>query len=371
MDNATYDPKMLPVVVAGDALADDPFVLIDVGCGLGIDPAWRFFRDKLRGHGFDPQVAEVERLEAAEKGGMQYHAAFIGLPDDHPLVVRRNARRAEDSYFDVFGRTSASAAQQRAAAIGDSSFYETNDWVSADLAHEKLGLAEALRREGVEQVDFVKIDTDGSDRDVVLSFEEMIETSGVLGFMIETPLTGSDDVSANTFHTIDPLLKRHGFLVGTIEVNRYSRAALPAQFKYAILAQTNSGQPIWTDAVYFRDVVHPDWRRFGELSPTKLLKLACLYELFELPDCAAELLLAHRDDLADLVDVDAMLDLLTPPLDGVQLSYRDYVAAFHADPTRFYPSPEPVGEIEPEPAPPKPTLVQQAKHLAARLLGRV
>ena len=371
MDNANYQPKMLPEIVAGDALADDPFVLVDVGCGLGIDPAWRLFGDKLRGHGFDPQIDEIERLHAVEEGYMQYHAAFIGLPHDHPLPRRRASREAELSYFEPFARTSAASARIRADAQGDVSFYETNAWTGVPLATSTIGLAEALRREDAETVDFVKIDTDGSDVDVLISFEEMLRPAGVLGVMIETPFTGDDDESTNTFHNIDPILKRNGFQIYAMAVNQYSRAVLPARFKYEILAQTVSGQPLWGDLVYLRDAVHPDWRRFGDLSPTKLLKLACLYELFDVPDCAVELLLAHREALGAIVDVDDLVELLTPPLDGKEVTYDEYVAAFAAAPSRFYP-PGPEPEPEPEPAPvPEPTLVQRLKHFLARAVGRV
>jgi hypothetical protein len=369
MDNLNNDPRMLRAIVETDALADDPFVLVDIGCGLGIDPAWRLFGRHLRGLGFDPQVSEIERLRAAETGEVHYHAAFIGLPDDHPILRRRRERLAEEAYYNVWARTSAGAAARILDERGSATFYETNAWTAESLATARLGLAEALRSDGVDHVDFVKIDTDGSDLDVLLSFEEMIRPAGVLGFMVETPFTGSADDSTNTFHAVDRVLKRHGFQIGAMSVNRYSRTALPAQFEYAILAQTVQGQPLWGDLVYVRDTVHPDWSQFGELSPTKLLKLACVYELFDLPDLAAELLLAHRAELESLVDVDALLDLLTPPLDGQRVSYADYVAAFEAAPTRFYP-PQP--EPEPEPAPPPPpTLVQRAKHLAARALRRV
>jgi hypothetical protein len=368
VDSISYDPRFLLSIVETGALEEDPFVLVDVGCGLGIDPSWRLFGNALSGHGFDPQVAEIERLRAEEAGGMQYRAAFIGLPDDHPIPQARRERSfAEEAYFDLFRRTSAAAAAALATQSGQATFYETNDWLGLELASEKIGLADALRREGVERVDFVKIDTDGSDLDVLISFEEMIQPSGVLGFMVETPFTGSAHESTNTFHTIDPLLKRHGFQIAAMTVNRYSRAVLPAQFKYAILAQTVQGQPLWGDLVYVRDAVHPDWRRYGDLSPTKLLKLACIYDLFELPDLAVEMLLMRRHELEALVDVDAMLDLLTPPLDGEQVSYREYIAAFEADPTRFYPPPPVVDE---PPPPPPPTPIQRVKGVLARTLGR-
>lgn len=53
--------------------------------------------------------------------------------------------------------------------------------------------------------------------------------------------------------------------------------------------------------------------------------------------CAAEVILAHREQVAAAVDPEALLDLLTPPLRGEQVSYADYVAAFDDDVELFYP----------------------------------
>ena len=94
------------------------------------------------------------------------------------------------------------------------------------------------------------------------------------------------------------------------------------------------------DAVYLRDGASPAYELvWGEpLADAKLVKLACLYELFRLPDCAVELLLTHRARLERLIDVDHALDLLTPPLRGREVSYREYVADFTGDPTSFYPA---------------------------------
>jgi FkbM family methyltransferase len=357
---------MLLDIAGGETLADDPLVLIDVGCGLGIDAGWRRFGKHLHAHAFDPQLVEIERLTNEEKNpNVHYHAALVGLPADHPVAIRRAELTHTETYFDPFGRSSAMAAQAHAKVAGSATFYETNDWPELELSTRRVGLAEFLRSENVESVDFVKTDTDGGDLEVLLSFEPMIESSGVLGFMVETPFTGSADDAAHTFSNVDRLLKRYGFLLSAISVNRYSRAALPAPFKHTILAQTVTGQPMWGDLVYLRDAAHPDYARFGELPPTKLLKLACLYELFRVPDCAAETLLAQREQLSPLVDVDRMLDLLTPPFKGKRVSYREYLAAFEEDPMQFYPDRRNFGPLQP----PQPTLVQRAKHLVARALG--
>ncbi len=99
--------------------------------------------------------------------------------------------------------------------------------------------------------------------------------------------------------------------------------------------------------IYMIDAGHPDYARFrgGELSPTKLLKLACLYEMFRVPDAAVELILRHRDAIATLLDPAPLVELLTPPLHGDRLSYAEYVRAFEEDPQRFFPRRTAVQEV--------------------------
>lgn len=357
---------MLFDLVGKGLLADDPFVLVDVGCSLGLDPAWRLFGSDLHAHAFDPQIAEVERLTREEENpNVHYHAVLVGLPDEPPP-------RRDDPYFNAMSRTSTRRALEWLRADRDATFYETNDWRRLELADEKVGLADFLREAGVESVDFVKTDTDGGDLEVLRSFEEMVRPSRVLGFMVETPYTGSDSDTVHTFHTVDRLLKRYGFVLGALSVNRYSRAALPAPFAYSIMAQTVWGQPMWGDLVYLRDGAHPDHVRFGDLSPRKLLKLACLWELFGVPDCAAEILVVHRERLLQFVDVDRLLDLLTPPLDGRPVSYEEYMASFDEDPTRFYPAPEGHEQAsEEEVTPPlDPSFVRRARDRVSRAIGR-
>jgi hypothetical protein len=125
-----------------------------------------------------------------------------------------------------------------------------------------------------------------------------------------------------------------------LSANRYSRAALPAPFLYPALYQTVSGQPIWGDMIYLRDAASTDYRSvWGEdLSTTKLLKLACLYELFQLPDCAAELIVAHRDRVRPLADPATLLNLLTPRFRDRDRSHDEHLQLFEENVEAFFPS---------------------------------
>jgi hypothetical protein len=341
MENANYQPAFTHSVVKNAVLRDHPFNLIDVGCGMGIDPLWRVFEPHLIARGLDPQLDEVERLRHEETNPrVRYEAALVGLPENGRGHEGRRLGRDEPSqYFTPWPRTSAASAIQREVDSGRRSLPELNSWQIEPLADRIVSLTDFVHEQGLETVDFVKTDTDGADYEVLLSALDLVRTKDILGFMVETPFAAAPGDMEHSFANVDLLLRRQGYLLYTLTVNRYSRAALPAPFAYEMFAQTTFGQALWGDSVYLRDAGAESYVEVwgAELEPPKLLKLACLYELFETPDSAAELLVRHRPALAQLIDVDRSLDLLTPPLHGERVSYAEYRAAFERDPYEFYP----------------------------------
>lgn len=329
-------------LVADGALRDEPFTLVDVGCALGIFRRFRVFGEQLRAVGIDPQIEECRRLAAAEEEpAVTYRAALVGLPPDHPFSVgRATLDGLRERYYTGFPR----ASTRRALAIltsDQSPTAKTQTWSQQRLATDRLTLRDVAELEGLASCDFIKTDTDGSDLEAVLACEDSLRDLSVLGLQVEMPFIGSDAPEANTFHNIDRVLRRNGFSLFSLTTVRYSRTALPAQFVRAEPSGTVTGQVIWGDGVYLRDASSPEYGSVWPeaLPPLKLLKLACIEELFELPDCAAELLLTHRERLQELVDVDSLLDLLTPRgPDGRHVPYAEHVARFEEDPRSFYPT---------------------------------
>src|SRR5689334_20580118 len=112
MENVNYDPPFLQHVVSTHLLGDATFTLIDVGCALGIDPAWRLFGPHLRAYGFDPQSDECQRLQSHEENPhVRYIASFVGLGEDHEFLrgVAADSTRTQN-YWNSFPRVSAMAA---------------------------------------------------------------------------------------------------------------------------------------------------------------------------------------------------------------------------------------------------------------------
>jgi hypothetical protein len=134
-------------------------------------------------------------------------------------------------------------------------------------------------------------------------------------------------------------MREHGFSLFDFEIYRYSRAVLPGHFVYKIPAQTHEGQVVWGDALYLRDITAPGYEdRWGSLDKYKLLKLACIEEIFGLPDCAAEVLQMNRDVLKADVDIQASLNVLAQEMDPTSTSFREHNEKFQSSPKAFYPA---------------------------------
>lgn len=327
-------------ILKSGVFCDSPFSLADVGASGGISRFWDVFGQDLRAYGFDSLIHEVERLNAACGPNRRYYAYRVGDSTYQP------PRGVPDS--QPFPRTSAVRALELMKVNYETEYFDQSG--SGQHTTEMIELDRFFLEAHPTDVDFIKIDTDGSDYQVLRGARRLL-SGGVLGVAIESQFHGLVHDESNTFRNIDRLLTAHGFSLFDLEVYRYSRAALPKLFTYNIPAQTVSGQVLWADAIYLRDFGKPDYESEWSIrfAPSKILKLACLFEIFGLQDCAAELLVKHRAAVAAIVDVDRCLDDLTPD-DSVasswknlfagrkRSSYSDYVRRFEQNPASFYPS---------------------------------
>jgi hypothetical protein len=225
-----------------------------------------------------------------------------------------------------------------------------------------------LRERGIDDVDFIKIDVDGPDFLILRSLVQTLEDAKVLGVGIEVNFFGSADPHIHTFHNVDRLMKQNGFELFCLSTRPYSVAALPAPYQLSVPATTRWGRIYQGDAIYFRDLAAAEQAAWAHSAGAyKLAKLAALFSLTGLPDCAAEVLLRFRSVLEPVLDVDTGLDALadqsqSPDKPGIP--YADYMAEFESDSARFYPAPT----ATTQPADPKSSRVRaQLRHIIQSL----
>jgi SAM-dependent methyltransferase len=311
-----------------------PFVLVDVGCAGGIAGPWRAFGPSLIAHGYDPDIDACEQAQAREPfPHVRYHAGFVGLPDSHPSVQRRRAEAARWPNTNIWGRVTAGHLPGKQQDGDESAAVRL-----ADLA-AIVGVEEIVRDEQLPTVDFLKVDVDGPDLEVLESAQDVLADRQVLGVAVEVNWFGSANPSEPTFHNTDRFVRRQGYALFGITVRPYSRTDLPGPFLRELYAETRFGQPYQGDAIYVRDLAAPENEGLADsYAAQKLIKLACVYELVGLPDCSAEVLNRFAPRLTAFGDTEELLDALTPPLLGAELTYRQYIAKFEEAPHLFLPS---------------------------------
>jgi FkbM family methyltransferase len=320
------------VKAIADRLRSEGFTLVDVGCADGVAQAWFGFGKRLRVFGFDPRSDEINALQKREQEGVHvYTTGFVGIPSEHPFAVASKGspvlqrfpwkRLAIDWWQQL--QSDPSAPQIVPPSIPPQE--------RRPPPTPTILLGEFLKTRGDFPVDFIKIDVDGADLDILHSLDEILWDRKVLAVGIEVNFFGSADPYCNTFHNTDRFLREQGFNLFSLSQRKYAGRYLPTpSIDHPYPAETVVGRLLQGDAFYARDLADPENQHLSSsYGHDSILKLAAIFSLFNLPDCAAELLVRN----APLIDADfqrTALDLLAvqaqrnvPPL-----SYRDYIDAF-------------------------------------------
>lgn len=319
----------------------NPLSVVDVGCSGGIASMWRQYQD-LKMLGIDPVVDECLRLGSIEdRSDILYRDAFIGLSDDH-WFKKKKADVGKTQYWsgNPWDRLSSAAAQNILDRINSESLEnlsEFNNWSKKRLTENFFTLDEVCKNNNFNSVDFIKIDVDGPDLEVLYSGEGIIKNSPVLGVAIEVNYYGSDSELDNSFHNTDRIMRGLGFDLFDLTLRRYSSSALPLQFAIHCTAQTLKGRPYQGDALYLRDPcahqANNNAPKCPDLSLLSQFKLASMYELFGIPDHAVELICQMN------IDSDTkkyLCDAFAKHYTNYE-NYIDLMSNFNKDPRRFYP----------------------------------
>ena len=332
-------PILPEAIRAWDPEAISAFGLIDVGCSGGIDSFWESFGSALHALGYDPLEAEVARLNATAPGpNVRYRAAFVGCEDYDSLFppeLRRDQTLSRDGHS--FPLTSAAAWCEIFSVDYEKEKY--NLGAERAYSEERVTLDTDPAVAWLPSADFLKVDTDGHDIEVLYGARKLLETS-LLGVLVEAQFHGPAHPHSNTFANIDGYLRDLGFSLFDLETFHYTDASLPGEFVHPLPAQTHAGPVQWADALYLRDL---RLGRYGGMYPAfeqtrgRLLKTACLMEMFGFPDAAARLLVRLAAESGGSFYREC-LDLLAQRYRRAR-SYEELTGRFRSVRDAFFPRP--------------------------------
>jgi FkbM family methyltransferase len=318
------NPRMTRHLVTDTRIfRDDPLVVVDVGARSGFKKEWKAFGDALRVYCFEADAEECNRLNDAASGNVVYLPYVLGAKTGDATLHHTRFSDSSGLYqtnWDYFSRL----------LNRDNGITEKQENIRVTT------LTDALSSSGVKSVDFLKLDVEGAELDVLRGATSYVESGRLIGvlseFRFHEEINGSPP-----FWQLDAYLQQRGFRLYDMHFSHQSRRVLPYEglsdyrlpngerfFAYTVNGQIQDG-----DALYFRDLLIPANAAIRRAAtPVQLLKAACLLEVYALSDCAAEVVVEHRERLAPLVDCDRLLDFLTPPFKGQQLGYREYLDVY-------------------------------------------
>ena len=239
-----------------------------------------------------------------------------------------NADGEQAFYFNPANPTASSMYQQSAGRFGVER--------SEQRRMVPIRRLDSLLAEGVIPIaDYIKIDVEGFEQDVLLGARELLR-AGVLALQTETNFGVSPSYPKSHFATLAEIALENHLLVFDLAFNRIPRAsfqrALVRKGFEPISEQDAVGSPATVDVLFARNLIdevdHLDHYQTPPppVSINQLIKSMIICELHALNDVALDTAERFADRLGAHLDVDRAVRLLADP-DCVTNEYRKQLRA--------------------------------------------
>lgn len=234
---------------------------------------WDIFAPNLTIYGFDAD------LDACEKANADLEQRQINWTEKHiPLALGKSV--GESTLYVTHNPMCSSLYQPNEPFM--SRFKDLVELAGLDftLEIETTTLDAFCSQESVEAIDFLQIDVQGADLQVLEGASQILKT--VLGIQIEvefSPLYQDQPLFAD----VDSHLRARDFSLFDIYTARRGRRQSP------LVSAAHPGQLLWGDAFYLCDLLQPT-EMVHDKSPAQIFKLACVADALDFPDYALELL---------------------------------------------------------------------------------
>ena len=150
-----YSAKFTKHIIANNAFKKNPFVLVDVGARGGFAPYWSIFSDQINRIGFEPDAKECERINNASSDLKQrvYPYALHKSKGTYPFYITKLPNSSGFYPID-------SSIAKRFPILEPLTTVSVKELSAIDFDS-------FASEHGIEYVDFMKLDTEGSELDIL------------------------------------------------------------------------------------------------------------------------------------------------------------------------------------------------------------
>ena len=259
-------------------------VIVDIGASGGIDPRWSKTTEFYKGILFEPDPREFDVLKKNS---------------DNNLIVINSA--LSDSNKEIEFHL---CKKQEVSSVYPPNFNFLNKFADSERFNvEKIihlnadTLDNQLKKEGIDEVDFIKIDTQGYELSILKGSSNCIEN--IVGLEVEVefePLY----VGQPLFSEVDNYVKENGFILADLKRYYWKR-------KNNKNTGNRKGQIIFGDALYFKS---PEQiLSSSNISQEKIIRTIYVYLSYGYIDLSQVLLNISKNELEERVYI-LLLSLL-------------------------------------------------------------
>lgn len=304
LQNINLDPRFTKIIIATKQFAMAPLIVVDVGARGGYEKFWDIWGDQINILGFEADEAECERLNTNKtKMSIRYFP--------NALDSRKGKRN-----FYVTGNHASSGFYLPDERFCERLYGDINLAVEKTIQLNTIDFDSFACDNNICAVDFIKLDTEGSELDILKGFIGTLKKS-VLGISIEVEFLQLH-IQQPVFSDVDAYLRDMGFILFDLSVYRHARKGIPIATSQPNSSPVERGQVIWGQALYLRDgakeiegtqIIEAGW------NDLRILKLTSIMEMFNLNDCAIELLqVAKRNNYLKNLNIDIYIKELMPDI---------------------------------------------------------
>ena len=265
-------------------LNNNHLVIVDVGASGGIDPRWSKTTEFYKGILFEPDPREFDALKKNS---------------DNNLIVINSALSDSNKEIELH-----LCKKQEVSSVYPPNFNFLNKFADSERFNvEKIihlnadTLDNQLKKEGIDEVDFIKIDTQGYELSILKGCSSCLEN--VVGLEVEVEFEPVY-IGQPLFSEVDNYVKENGFIL--VDLKRY-------YWKRKNNKNTGNrkGQIIFGDALYFKS---PEQiLSSSNISQEKIIRTIYVYLAYGYVDLSQVLLNNSKNELEERVYI-LLLSLL-------------------------------------------------------------
>ncbi len=291
-------------------ILSESFRLIDVGVRGGFHDRWKAFGDHLEVWGFDALYEDgVAPLIAANKHPDRIRYLHCALGDKDEMRPFRYIREnPSSSYFAATNGT---------------------DAIDEKWSQVPIRRLDTLLSEGTigPAIDFMKLDAETYEIEIVKGAGEMLLRSGILGIESEAHFFRTPRNPRSHFVELYEQLAPHNMSVYDMGIVRQPKPpasnGFPQEIEGGRYVMRSIGRIHVCDCLFLRDAFE-DAAVQGTFGVDRLLKMIAVAELYGLQDISLSILLGNKDRIAGRLEVEEACGWLLREHPHQTFTYRQY-----------------------------------------------